>query len=123
MISVAAVLAVTLVPIDADNDVELVPFGELVESITDSGVERFVGVIAELAANSALFVPLGVALRLHGMTLGGTAACGLALSVAVEVAQLLIVSGRTTAVDDVLLNTLGVVLGHVVAARLVRART
>jgi glycopeptide antibiotics resistance protein len=44
---------------------------------------------------------------------------GLALSVTVEFLQLLLVPGRTTAIDDVLLNTLGAVLGQALFCRYV----
>ena len=63
-----------------------------------------------------LFAPLGAVLRARGVELGQATARGLALSFAIELAQLGI-PGRTTSVDDVLLNTLGAVLGYLLAAR------
>lgn len=107
----AAVLVLTLVPTAADNDVELVPFGDLVNAVDDWDAGRLMDVALESTANVLLFVPFGAALAFRGLGLGRATCYGLALSLAVEVAQYF-VSGRTTAVDDVLLNGLGTVLGH-----------
>ena len=111
--SVGAVLAFTLVPTAADNDVELLPFGDLVEAVGDSDTGQLVEVVLESAANVLLFMPFGAALAFRGVGLGRTTCYGLALSLAVEAAQYFLVSGRTAAADDVLLNGLGAALGHV----------
>lgn len=116
VIAVAGIFALTLVPTDADNDVELVPFAELVEAFIEADLRRVADFVLEAAANIALFVPLGMALRLRGVSLLKTAVGGLVVSGAVEGAQLL-VSGRTTSVDDMLLNMLGTILGYLVLAR------
>jgi glycopeptide antibiotics resistance protein len=118
----AAILGLTLVPTAADNDVELVPLGDFIEAVGRSDTSRALGLVLESAANVLLFVPFGAALALRGLPLAKSAGYGLALSVAIEAAQLLVVSGRTTAVDDVVLNTLGTALGHVLLTRWMSAR-
>ena len=76
-----------------------------------------------LAGNVAVFVPLGFCLhfslppstrRLTLVTL-----IGAAFSTALELGQLAL-PGRTTAIDDVLLNTLGTAIGGALAALVVR---
>jgi glycopeptide antibiotics resistance protein len=112
--SVAAILVLTLSPIDDDSDVELLPLNDIGEALTPPfDTAR----LLTETANILLFVPLGIVLGLRGFPIGKTAVVALALSAAVEFAQLLVVSGRTTSVDDVLLNTLGAVLGHVCLSR------
>ena len=69
-----------------------------------------------MIGNVVLFAPLGAVLRARGAELGQATVRGLALSLAIELTQLGI-PGRTTSVDDVLLNTLGVVVGYLLAAR------
>ena len=55
-------------------------------------------------ANILLFAPLGAALAYAGLRVGQAALVGISLSVGIEIAQLLLMPGRTTAVDDVILN-------------------
>ena len=62
-----------------------------------------------------LFAPLGAVLRFRLLSLNETVFAGAVFSTTIEVTQLL-VPGRTTSLDDVFLNTLGVVLGYFVAA-------
>jgi VanZ family protein len=57
-----------------------------------------------------LFAPLGAALRALGRRRAATAGVGLALSTAIELAQLAI-PGRTTSTADVIWNTLGAAVG------------
>jgi glycopeptide antibiotics resistance protein len=112
--SVAAILALTLYPIDGEKQIQLVPFGDIVEALMPP-VDA-TRLLSE-TANVLLFVPFGAVLNLRGFRMGKTAVVGFALSASVESAQLLFVSGRTTAVDDLLLNTLGAVLGHAMLSR------
>ena len=102
--SVAAIFVLTLFPIDDATEVQLVPFGDIAEALTPP-------LQAEEPAHGdgerPAFVPFGVVLALRGFRLGAAALLGFALSSAVELTQLLFVSGRTTSVDDLLLNTLG----------------
>ena len=108
--SVCAIAVVTLLPppVEGDRNIHLRPLSE----IGDAVLEPDKGLLLESAANILLFVPLGAALRLRGLSVGSTALISLLISVFVEAAQLLVVSGRTTSADDLVLNTLGGVLGH-----------
>jgi glycopeptide antibiotics resistance protein len=116
--SLLAILAFTLVPLDAENELELIPLSELVLEVRRSDATSLLELLVESAANILLFIPLGVALGLRGMSKTKTALLAFVLSTVVEVAQLLVVSGRTTSVDDVFLNTLGAVLGQLLLMRL-----
>jgi glycopeptide antibiotics resistance protein len=109
--SVLVVLALTLVPQDAaEADVELVPLSEIVDALTPP----FELLLVETVLNVLLFAPFGAVLAVRGVSVGRTVLAAAALSAAVELAQLLLVAGRTTSVDDVLLNTAGAWLGHAV---------
>ncbi len=111
--SIALILLVTLTPTHAHHELHLRPLHDVFAAFDPSlDLVRLVGVIG----NVVLFAPLGAALRSRGTELRWAVLAGLALSTAVEVAQL-VVPGRTTSVDDVLLNTLGVVAGYLLAAR------
>lgn len=115
--SILVILAFTLVPLDADNELELIPLREFVEAVVSTDATRVLELLVESAANVLLFVPLGIALGLRGVSKAKTALLALALTAVVEAAQLLVISGRTTSVDDVFLNTLGAVLGHLLLTR------
>lgn len=111
--ALAFILILTLTPTHAQHEVHLRPFHDVVAAFDPTlDVLRLFGVIG----NIVLFAPLGAVLRFRGVALRRAAVLGLALSAAIEVTQLG-VPGRTTSVDDVLLNTLGAVLGYLLAAR------
>ena len=67
------------------------------------------------------FVPAGVLVRLRGGRLWQAALAGLALSLLVETGQFVLGSG-VSELDDLILNTLGAVLGFGLAAPLLRGR-
>ena len=116
--SVAAVIAITLVPIHGEIDVQLTPLSELIAAFTPP-LQR--SDLLEVAGNIFLFAPLGAVLRFRGLPLNRAVLAGVAFSVAIELAQF-VVPGRTTSVDDVLLNALGVVLGYSLAAHSLKRR-
>ena len=68
--------------------------------------------VINLIGNLVMFLPFGffAALLWRGMTLGHAAAAGLALTAAIECWQLTV--GRAFDIDDLLLNTLGVMAGY-----------
>jgi glycopeptide antibiotics resistance protein len=109
-----AIFALTLVPLPGPRDVQLVPLLEIIGGEPSPP--------AEILGNIALFVPLGAALCLLGLRRRTTVVAGACLSTLIEFAQLFI-GGRTTSVDDVLLNTLGAFLGYVLLARWAPAPT
>ena len=105
----AAILVVTLVPTPGVNEHQLIPVVEIISGLRSSTEED---ALLNVVANGLLLLSLGAALCLRGFSLRTTTLIAFGLSALVEVAQLFI-SGRTSSVDDVLLNTLGAVLGHV----------
>jgi glycopeptide antibiotics resistance protein len=109
--SVAAIIAVTFVPTHGVIDFQLTPLAEIIAAFTPP-LQR--SHLLEVAGNVFLFAPLGAVLFLRGLPLTAAVFAGVVFSIGVEVAQLL-VPGRTTSVDDVLLNALGVVLGYSLA--------
>ena len=100
--SLALVFGVTLRPADGPNRVELVPW----QGFTAFNV---VGNVALFALPSALLCSLGWSLR-------RTVLAGFVLSLGIELLQLAI-RGRTTATLDVLCNTLGAVVGWLLARK------
>jgi glycopeptide antibiotics resistance protein len=109
--SVAAIIAVTFVPTRGGIDFQLTPLSEIIAAFTPP-LQR--SHLLEVAGNVFLFAPLGVVLFLRGLRLNEAFFAGVVCSIGIEVAQLL-VPGRTTSVDDVLLNALGAVLGYSLA--------
>jgi glycopeptide antibiotics resistance protein len=115
--AVAAVLVVTLAPVAAGDDVELVPFRDLAEAVMRGQGSDAALSLAEAVANVMLFVPVGAALRLRGIPSTRVALIALGLSAGVELTQYAVVPGRTAAVEDVFLNSIGAVLGAQLVAR------
>lgn len=119
--STIGILAVTLTPTEGIHlGVNLVPLAGTREVLRISGDPAVAARI--VALNVALFVPLGgsVALLLPERRLLGAAVVGASLSILVETGQLVLPVTRSTDVDDVLLNTLGAVLGAAATGVLVR---
>ena len=116
--SIGAILMVTLTPEPgAENELQLVPFIHLGGSASETTRD----VLGNIAGNTLLFVPLGAALCVLGLRIRTTILAASGLAALVEAAQLL-VPGRTTSVDDLLLNTLGALLGHLLVAAWLRSR-
>jgi glycopeptide antibiotics resistance protein len=120
--SVALIAALTLIPLGGDGVVEVSELGDIVQAFRQSDGHFLLGFLVRATANILLFVPFGAALSLRGLSIGKTASYGFVLSAAVEGAQWLLVPGRTTSLDDVLLNTLGAVVGNALLSRLVTTR-
>ena len=109
--SLAAIAAVTFVP-SHGGYVNLQPFDDIVAAFTPPLVPSL---LLGVTGNVIIFAPLGAVLWRRGLPLTKAVLVGVGFSVGIEVTQL-IVPGRTTSFDDVLLNTLGVALGHSIAA-------
>jgi glycopeptide antibiotics resistance protein len=116
--SLVVILWVTLTPGQGTADVQLVPFVDLVDALNPP-IDA--GLLFGAAGNIVLFFPLGVALSLRGYSGRKAAFCGFLLSAAVETAQLFL-PGRTTATEDVILNTTGAFLGWIVVSMVSGAR-
>jgi VanZ family protein len=120
--SLAFIVVLTLGPTGGDDVVEISELGDVVNAVGRSDTSYLLHFSLEAAANVLLFMPLGAALYMRGLSIGRTALYGFVLSAAVEGAQLLLIPGRTTSLDDVLLNTLGAVLGQGLLSRSTRDR-
>jgi len=89
----------------------LTPFLDLVSALR--GDRSLTRVVAEMAANVALFIPFGLALRwrLPGLGLFEIGLASLALSSTMEVLQAFAVAGRWADSTDVIMNTIGGLVG------------
>ena len=118
----ALIAVLTLTPIRGDDVIdgviEVSELGDVLEALSESDTQFLLGFVLEAAANILLFVPLGAALGLRGLSVGKTVGYGFLLSAAVEGTQWLLIPGRTTSLDDVVLNTFGALVGHVLLTRL-----
>ena len=111
--SVAAIFALTLVPTPGVNERQLVPIVHIIGGLrSPTDTDELLNVVG----NTLLFLSLGAALCLLGFRVRTTVLIAFSLSALVEITQLF-VSGRTTSVDDVLLNTLGALLGRALLSR------
>ena len=79
--------------------------------------------LVEDALNVILFIPLGIALRWLGAEIGRVLLASTVVSVTIELAQRYLIPGRSGALDDIVTNALGGLLGAVVAALVGRAAT
>ena len=70
----------------------------------------------DVALNLLLFIPLGVGLRLRGLSVARSTLVAFAVSLSVESWQYLVVTGRDPTISDVLTNTTGGGLGALLAA-------
>jgi glycopeptide antibiotics resistance protein len=124
---VVVVVLATLTP-TAFDDVLQPSLKEMLSALHGKGLPAWFGFNAlEFSANILMFIPLAFALsllmpfRLWWLPL----LIGPALSVAIEVAQAVLLSGRTPTVRDVIANSAGAVIGTLIAywlRRVVRAR-
>lgn len=112
------VLGNILARIQNGQDINLIPFATIV-SVARAGFNtRFV---VNIIANVLMFLPLGLGLPLlwqRWQGKGKVFLAGTGFSITIEIVQLFI--GRSTDIDDVILNVAGVMLGYVVYLVLVR---
>ena len=90
----------------------LTPFAEWGRTLAQEGPVRFCYLFF---GNIVWFMPLGWALAARGMRLRWAALAGFGLSCGIELGQFLLRTG-VSELDDLLLNTLGAVLGWCAAA-------
>jgi hypothetical protein len=110
------IAVVTLLPLDAGTGasrLQLTPLASIVDvlrtSVSAGVAARIVGL------NVVLFLPLGFLLMLRTGRWATTVGAAVATSVAIEVLQAVLPLGRTTNVDDVVLNVAGALLGAAAA--------
>lgn len=104
-------LVLTLVPQRGPNAVEQRPLDDIRPAIVHPSPGSTFGVVG----NVLLFVPFGAALFLRRTRAARAVLLGAGFSICVELVQL-VVPGRTSATDDVILNTLGAGCGWAAAA-------
>ena len=100
---------------DEPPQVRLLPFENLIDAIVRDG--RLRGALTEMIANVLLFVPLGMALCWRFPALGvlRIALVTLGISLVVEVTQAVAQTGRWASTTDLIMNTLGGVIGALAA--------
>ncbi|WP_162850925.1 VanZ family protein [Amnibacterium kyonggiense] len=117
VVYIVFVLLVTLWPTTVDNGLD--PYiDRLLQKLWSKGVPTFVDYgFVESAANVVFFVPVGFLLgilfpyRFWFLAI----VCGALLSAAVETAQGLFLPGRVSSLADVLANSIGAVVGCILA--------
>ncbi len=121
VLAIAVPLIVTLWPLPGSGALRLnlVPFATLAAYLAspDDGI----GELVNVPVNVLLFVPLAFFAPLASASLRRwwkVALLGLALSFAIEAAQFLFVPGRTADTTDLILNTVGAVIGYATVAAL-----
>jgi VanZ family protein len=111
--ALAVILAATLLtPLGSGPPiVRLVPFENLNDALRGDGSVR--QALAQIVANMALFVPLGMSLQWRFWPFGALHAGGVGtlLSVTIELLQGITGGGRWVETTDVITNTLGAMLG------------
>jgi glycopeptide antibiotics resistance protein len=112
--SIAVILVATLSrrdPMGIELDLKLIPFEDLWSALAGDRSAR--GAVAEMVANVLLFVPFGFAMRWRFPSLGPwrVAAVAFAFSLTIETLQLVWATGRVANVTDVMMNTLGGLIG------------
>lgn len=109
------ILVLTLVGSSGAGGVNLIPFRGILDEL--GNVNSRLGAL-NLAGNVLMYMPIGLltplALRWGA---GRVTASAFALSVTIECAQLAL--GRSSDVDDVILNTLGALVGAVIACSVI----
>lgn len=105
--ALAAILAVTLWPLGGEAPRA---FSTCLLCGETAGRDAFLNVL--------LFMPLGAALVIRGVTISRTIAGSFAVSLLVELLQFTLVRGREASVTDLLTNTVGACLGAIAATRL-----
>jgi glycopeptide antibiotics resistance protein len=79
--------------------------------------------LAEGFLNIVLFVPFGAALRWLGARLSSAILLGFLFSLAVELLQRYVIPGREGELQDLIANTLGALLGWLLARTLQRSNS
>jgi VanZ family protein len=107
--SILSMLILTLLPsIGAPRTVNLVPFEELRHAVGDFGVSQLLG-------NALLFVPGGFLAPLRWPRIDspiGILVAATAFSLAIELLQFILPTGRQSSVTDIVMNGTGALAGY-----------
>jgi glycopeptide antibiotics resistance protein len=110
--TVVGMVLVTLMPTGYNNDmVQLVPFQSIIET-WELATTR--AIINSLLLNVLLFVPFGFFLYLLTRKEFFTTIMACITSILIEVMQYVLPIGRVTNIDDVILNTIGGIIGMLI---------
>lgn len=103
----------TFIVNSGNNEINLIPFQIIIQQIQDISFNEytFKGFILNVIGNVVIFAPIGIfAPYLFKTDLKHTALLGFLISLTIEGGQLPL--PRTTDVDDLILNTIGAVVGY-----------
>ncbi len=108
-VNIAGMLLVTLMPTDYPNRLlQLTPFLSIMETLQYATPRA---IFNSLVLNIILFVPFGFLTYIMTRRAGLTIFMAIAGSAAIEVLQYVLPIGRISNIDDVILNTLGGIIG------------
>ena len=110
--ALAFIAVLTLTPRGGPTKHHVWPFEEIVPAL-----EHPLRSAVNLVGNLLLFVPFGASLASFRFPALATIGLGCVTSMCIEIAQHFI-SGRTSATDDILLNTVSAAIGYVLVGRL-----
>jgi glycopeptide antibiotics resistance protein len=108
-------LVLILTPLDAAQDLRLVPLRDLAEILADRPLTAFFQIVGNLLVFAAFGFCAGIGWPVRLATVVAGAA---AMSVTVETLQFVLALGRVSSSDDVLLNAAGAGLALLAARRL-----
>lgn len=108
-VNIVGMLLVTLMPTDYPNQLtQLTPFLSIIETFQYATPR---GIFNSLFLNIILFIPFGFFTYILTRRAGLAVFLSLCFSVTIEVLQYVLPIGRISNIDDVILNTIGGVIG------------
>ncbi|CAM3419470.1 VanZ family protein [Nosocomiicoccus ampullae] len=113
MMSVIGILLITLMPTNIEgHTLNVAPFQSMKE-LYYYGTDE--AIINNIGMNIVLFIPLGFFIYLITEKDFLTSILGCLLSISIETLQYILPLGRTTNIDDVILNVVGTLIGILIA--------
>ncbi|WP_158437799.1 VanZ family protein [Naasia lichenicola] len=120
---VVIVIAMTLTPTAPDRPIAI-QLRRIIQELQERGLPAFIGYpVFEFTANVLMFLPLGllIALLLPRHLWWAAIICGAWTSSFIEFSQLLLLPGRVASIGDIIANSLGALLGALLAVAVRRA--
>lgn len=113
MMSVIGILLITLMPTNIEgHTLNLIPFQSMRELYYYGTYDA---IINNIGMNIILFIPFGFFIYLITEKEFLTSILGCLLSISIETLQYVLPLGRTTNIDDVILNVVGTLIGILIA--------